>query len=439
MAETDLNNYSQLHAKLQTKSAVIGVIGMGYVGLPTMVSKARVGYSVIGFDVDETKVNRINAGKNYIGDVQDDVLKQLVNKKKVRATNDFSELRLVDVMVICVPTPIDEHKQPDLSYIQDATDEIVMNATEGSLVILESTTYPSTTEEIIVKSIEDRGFKIGEDFFVAYSPERIDPSNEVYTIENTPRIVGGHTERCTELAQLFIGGNVFPVSSTKAAEMAKVFENTFRFVNIALANELAVICDKMGLDPWEVIEAANTKPYGFMAFYPSVGIGGHCIPVDPYYLSWYSKKYNYNTQIIEVAGDINDRMNSYSIKKIMQILNLQGKTVKGSKIAILGAAYKKDIDDVRESPVFRFYESLEKLGAEIAVYDPHVENFTLEGKIIPVQKMNYDKLGEFDVVALLTDHTDFDYKKIATNANIIFDTKNGFKEVENFKGSYYKL
>ncbi|WP_235714631.1 nucleotide sugar dehydrogenase [Neobacillus dielmonensis] len=439
MAETDLNHYSKLHAKLQTKSAVIGVIGMGYVGLPNMVSKARLGYSVIGFDVDETKVNRINAGQNYISDVQDDILKQLVNQKKLRATNNFSELRLADVIVICVPTPIDEHKQPDLSYIQNATNTIVLNATEGSLIILESTTYPSTTEEIIVKSLEDRGFEIGEDLFVAYSPERIDPSNEVYTIDNTPRIVGGHTERCTELAQLFIGRNVFPVSSTKAAEMTKVYENTFRFVNIALSNELAVICDKMGLDAWEVIEAANTKPYGFMAFYPSVGIGGHCIPVDPYYLSWYSKKYNYNTQMIEIAGEINDRMNSYSIKKVMQILNLHGKTVKGSKIAILGATYKKDIDDVRESPVFRFYESLEELGADLVVYDPHVESFTLNGEIIRVENVNYDKLGEFDVVVLLTNHTDFDYDRIASNSIIIFDTKNGFKEVESFKGDYYKL
>lgn len=438
--ETTTKNYEDLMKKIKNKTATIGVIGMGYVGLPNIVSKANKGFQVIGFDVDETKVEKVNNGENYIGDVNDTELIELVAKRKIMATIDFSLLRQADVIIICVPTPIDEFKQPDLSYVKKATIQIAKYCSTNTLVILESTTYPSTTEDIIVKAMENRGYDIGENFFVAYSPERIDPSNKVYNIENTPRIVGGHTKACTELAKEFIGGNVYEVTSTKVAEMSKVFENTFRYVNIALANELAMISDKMDIDVWEVIEASKTKPYGFMAFYPTTGVGGHCIPVDPYYLSWFSKKYNYNAQMIELAGEINSRMNDFTVNKINTILNLQNKTVMNSNIAILGASYKKDIDDVRESSIFRIYDSLNKLGANITIYDPCVKSIKINDEIIYVNDVEYEKLGShFDILLLLTEHTNFDYNKIALTANTILDTKNGFKGIGEFKGNYYKL
>jgi UDP-N-acetyl-D-glucosamine dehydrogenase len=431
--------FENLSAKIKHKTAVVGIIGMGYVGLPNMVSKSKNGYQVIGFDVDANKVNMVNDGVSYIEDVRNGELSEAVMKRRLMATTDFSLLRQADVIIICVPTPIDEYKQPDLSYVKKATIQIVKYAKMGALAILESTTYPSTTEDIIVNALENKGFVIGRDFFVAYSPERIDPSNKIYNVDNTPRIVGGHTIYCTELAKDFIGGNVQIVSSTKVAEMSKVFENTFRYVNIALANELAMICNKMDMDVWEVIDASKTKPYGFMAFYPTAGVGGHCIPVDPYYLSWYAKKYNYNAQMIEMAGDINLRMNDYSIDRIVQILNLEGKTVMNSKIAILGASYKKDIGDVRESPIFRLYDSLNGMGANIDVYDNYVDSFSLNGYTIDVENVEYDKISDYDIVVLLTNHTYFDYSSIAMNANSIFDTRNSFEGVEMFKGRYYKI
>ncbi|MDY7043660.1 nucleotide sugar dehydrogenase [Virgibacillus sp. M23] len=432
--------FESLYKKIDTNTAVVGVIGMGYVGLPNIISKAKRGNSVIGFDLDESKVNMVNRGGSYISDVKSEELSNLVlDRKKIFATSDFSLLSNVDVILICVPTPIDEYKQPNLSYIKKASIDILRYAEKGALVILESTTYPSTTEDYIVKNAVARGLNVGEDFFVAYSPERIDPSNKTYNVDNTPRIVGGHTSRCTQLAEKFIGGSVLPVSSTKVAEMSKVYENTFRYVNIALANELTLICNKMGLDPWEVIEASKTKPYGFMPFYPTAGVGGHCIPVDPYYLSWYSKKFNCNAQMIELAGEINNKMSDYAVDRINGILNSEKLTLFGSKIAILGASYKKDISDVRESPIFRLYESLIRMGANITIYDPHVDSIRIKDTIVNIEDIDYNELGNYDVVVLLTAHSDFNYYKIADKSRNIFDTRDGFKEVGRFKGNYYKM
>jgi UDP-N-acetyl-D-glucosamine dehydrogenase len=432
--------YENLMRKVKSNTAVVGVIGMGYVGLPNMVSKAKKGFPVIGFDVDKSKVDSINNGVSYIDDVDsEELIKYVVSKRKIHATSDFSSLGVSDVIIICVPTPIDEYKQPDLSFIKKATIEIVKHASKGALVILESTTYPSTTEDYLVKYAEARGFNIGEDFFIAYSPERIDPSNKVFNVENTPRVVGGHTDKCTELAKEFIGGNVLGVASTKVAEMSKVYENTFRYVNIALANELALICNKIGIDPWEVIEASKTKPFGFMPFYPTTGVGGHCIPVDPYYLSWYSKKHNYNAGMIEMAGEVNSRMNDYTVDRISRILNESRKTVYGSKIAILGATYKKDISDVREPPIFRLYDSLLQLGADIDVRDPYVKSFKFNDDIVNVQNIDYNKLSRYDIVVLLTDHSQFDYEKIAWRSKAILDTRNAFKDVKTDELNYYKI
>jgi UDP-N-acetyl-D-glucosamine dehydrogenase len=431
------NYYEILNNKITNKTAIIGVIGLGYVGLPNAVSKTKQGFNVIGFDVNEERVFMANAGRSYIGDVSDSELREIVSKNKFHATTDFSKIKEVDVAIICVPTPIDEHKQPDLAYVKNSIEMISLYIKKGSLVVLESTTYPSTTEEIIVKQLEDTGFKVGEDIFVAYSPERIDPSNKIFNVDNTPRLVGGVTEKCTKLACELYGGLTVPVSSPMVAEMAKVFENTFRFVNIALVNELALICDKMGIDVWEVIESAKTKPYGFMAFYPSAGIGGHCIPVDPHYLSWQSKKFHMNTRMIEVADEVNTQMMEYLIRKMVRVLNQHGKTLKGSNVYILGAAYKKDVGDVRESAVIRLYDELKKYETNITVCDPYVKEFKTENETVMVENIDYQKIEEADVVILLTDHSNFDYEKISQHAKIIIDTKNAFKHIR--KENLFKL
>ena len=435
-------HYNLLEEKIMFKQAVVGVIGMGYVGLPNMVSKAQKGYSVIGFDLDENKVNLVNQGFSFIEDVPTQELSNLVlTKRKIMATTDFGLLNQADVIMICVPTPIDKYKQPDLSYIKKAVIQIEANIKEGTLIILESTTYPGTTEEHLVTYLENRGHTVGDNIFIAYSPERIDPSNKKFNVDNTPRIVGGHTQRCTSLATEFIGGNVMPVSSTKVAELSKVFENTFRFVNIALSNELTQICEKMDIDVWEVIDASATKPFGFMPFYPSVGIGGHCIPVDPYYLTWYSKLYNVNASLIETAGSINDRMNDFTINKITTILNKNQQALNGSKIAILGASYKKDVADVRESSIFRLIDSLKAANADITIYDPHVTTLNIDGENIPVHDLKYTNLCNYNLVVLLTDHSAFDYLKVFEYSNIILDTRNIFKSspVDLTDDKYYKL
>lgn len=431
--------FEKLQEKIQNKTASVGVIGMGYVGLPNVVAKAKEGYFVVGFDIDSEKVEQINNGKSYIDDINDEEIEDLVRKGKVLATSDYSLLSRVDIILICVPTPIDEHKQPDLSYVKQASTQITRHALSGTLVILESTTYPSTTEDIIVNMVSGKGFTIGDDFFIAYSPERIDPANKKFDVVNTPRIVGGHTDNCAELAIQFIGGLATKVSSTKVAEMTKVYENTFRYINIALANELALISDKLDIDAWEVIEAASTKPYGFMPFYPTTGVGGHCIPVDPYYLSWYAKKYDHRMELIDVAGEINDRMNDFTLDKISRILNEKNQSVNNSRIAIIGAAYKKNTSDVRESPVLRLYNALEKLGANMTVYDSYIDSFVLNGAKIDIKDINYQELNRFDLVVILTDHDNLDFKEIAKNSPAILDTKNCLGDNQRYCRLYYKL
>ncbi|HDK26750.1 MAG TPA: nucleotide sugar dehydrogenase, partial [Candidatus Atribacteria bacterium] len=362
----------KLLAKIKNKTAVLGVVGLGYVGLPLAVEKAKAGYKTIGFDMQEKKVHWVNEGRNYIGDIVDSDLREVVNKGLLHATCDFSFVKNVDAICICVPTPLDIYQQPDLSYVKKSTENIGKYLHPGMLVVLESTTYPGTTEEIVKPILEKKsGLKCGKDFFLAFSPERVDPGNLQYKIKNTPKVVGGVTSDCTEVAALLyrhiLQGKVHIVSSPKVAEMEKIYENIFRHINIALANEMAILCHKMGINFWEVIEAAKTKPYGFMPFYPGPGIGGHCIPLDPFYLTWKAREYNYHTRLIELAGEINKYMPEYVVERIVKILSKKfNKSLNGAKVLLLGVAYKKDIDDLRESPALEVIKKLEQEGAIVS-------------------------------------------------------------------------
>ena len=438
---TTLKTTSQtLIEKLQSKTATIGVVGLGYVGLPLAVEKAKAGFTVIGFDVQEEKVGMVNSGNNYIGDVIQEDLAELVITKKLRATSDYSFIKDVDAIAICVPTPLDIYKQPNMQYVESSAKAIAANVTAGTLVVLESTTYPGTTEELIKPIFEDAGFVIGEDIFLAYSPERVDPGNKEFNTKNTPKVVGGVTEQCTQVAatmyRAVLDGDVHEVSSPAVAEMEKLLENTFRNINIALANEMAILCHKMGIDVWEVIDAAATKPYGFMPFYPGPGLGGHCIPIDPWYLTWKAREYNYHTKLIETAGEINDSMPDFVVQRCSEILNEQEKALRGSKILVLGVAYKKDIDDYRESPVLPILERLTKVGAEWSTIDPYVPEFKLNGKKIETVELTKEKLKEADLVVIATNHSGFDYGMIRKYANLILDTRN----VAELKGNgYFKI
>ncbi|HOV70439.1 MAG TPA: nucleotide sugar dehydrogenase, partial [Clostridia bacterium] len=354
----------QLLEKIKNKTAVVGVLGLGYVGLPLAVEKAKAGYKTIGFDIQAKKVKMVNKGVNYIGDIIDDDLATVVSSGKLSAYSDFSKIKDLDCIAICVPTPLDDFQQPDISYVKKSTEEIAKHLHKGMLVTLESTTYPGTTEELVKPILEGSGLVCGEDFFLAFSPERVDPGNAYYKTYNTPKVVGGVTQDCTEVAAALykniIQSDVFEVSSPKVAEMEKILENTYRNINIGLANEMAIICDKMNINVWEVIEAAKTKPYGFQAFYPGPGLGGHCIPLDPYYLTWKARQYDYHTRLIETAGEINNYMPQYVVERAANILNRFGKSLKGSKILMLGIAYKQDIDDYRESPAIKIMKILKE-------------------------------------------------------------------------------
>jgi UDP-N-acetyl-D-glucosamine dehydrogenase len=433
----------KLIEKLKNKTAVIGVVGLGYVGLPLAVEKAKAGYNVIGFDVQVSKVEEVNQGINYIGDVVDEELNELVTNKKLKATTDYSFIKEVDAVAICVPTPLDIYKQPNTSYVESSAAEISLYLHEGMLVVLESTTYPGTTEELLKPILEERGLKCGEDFFLAYSPERVDPGNKQFKTKNTPKVVGGVTENCTKVAATMyrnvLESDIHEVSSPAVAEMEKILENTFRNINIGLANEMAVLCNKMGIDVWEVIDAAATKPYGFMPFYPGPGLGGHCIPIDPWYLTWKAREYNYHTKLIETAGEINNEMPNYVVSRIMEILNKEGKALNGSNILVLGIAYKRDIDDYRESPVLPILENLEDAGANCTVVDPYVKEFKYKNGIeIPVKNLTVGMLESADLVLIATDHSDFDYQSILLNSKAIFDTRNSFKDKVKNK-NYFKL
>ncbi|WP_270180129.1 nucleotide sugar dehydrogenase [Alkalihalobacillus sp. CinArs1] len=443
MVDIQLNtNAKELLAKIENKTATIGVVGLGYVGLPLAVEKAKAGYNVIGFDVQEKRVGLVNDGINYIGDVVDEELAEYVEKKQLVATTDYSRITDVDAVAICVPTPLDVYKQPDTSYVESSAKEIAKYLHDGMLIVLESTTYPGTTQEILKPILEATGKVCGEDLFIAYSPERVDPGNKIYNTKNTPKVVGGITPSCTTVASAMyrnvLEGDVHEVSSPAVAEMEKILENTFRNINIALANEMAILCNKMNIDVWEVIDAAATKPYGFMPFYPGPGLGGHCIPIDPFYLTWKAREYDYHTRLIEIAGEINTSMPDFVIDRCMQILNKDKKALNGARVVVLGVAYKKDIEDVRESPVLPILEQLEEAGADWIVADPHVESFKVAERVNETVALTEELVENADLVLLATDHSDFDYQMIAERSPVIFDTRNAFKNVEK-PAKYYKL
>lgn len=424
-----------LLSKILNKSAVIGVVGLGYVGLPLALEKAKAGFRVIGFDIQADKVEKVNQGINYIGDIIDSEFADIVSQGLLKATSDFSFVRDVDCIAICVPTPLDKYYQPDISYVVNSTRDIAKYLDKEMLIILESTTYPGTTEEILKPILEEGGLQCGKDFFLAFSPERVDPGNKLYGTKNTPKVVGGVGETSTKLAAALyrsvLEGEIHEVSSPAVAEMEKILENTFRNINIALANEMAILCNKMGINVWEVIDAAKSKPYGYMAFYPGPGLGGHCIPVDPFYLTWKAREYDYHTRLIETAGEINIYMPQFVTERSMKILNRFRKTMNGAKILLLGVAYKQDIDDLRESPALKVIEHLEKEGAEISYYDPYIPHFNHHGNGYQSIELNQDKLRNADLVILTTMHTQFDYENIARDASYIFDTKNAFKLIKN--------
>ncbi|NMM61124.1 nucleotide sugar dehydrogenase [Clostridium sp. P21] len=432
----------ELILRLKNKTAKLGVVGLGYVGLPLAVEKAKAGYNVIGFDVQDKKVEMVNKGENYIGDIVDTDLERLVKEGKLKATTDFSFVESVDAVSIAVPTPLDLYKQPDLSYVVSSAKSVAKYLHRGMLIVLESTTYPGTTEEVLKPILEESGLKCGKDFFLAFSPERVDPGNKQFKTKNTPKVVGGCTTECTEVAATLyrsvLEGEVFTVSSPAVAEMEKILENTFRNINIGLANEMAILCNRMKIDIWEVIEAAKTKPYGFMPFYPGPGLGGHCIPLDPFYLSWKAKEFDFHTKLIEASGDINDSMPAFVVDNAMKLLNTQKKAMNGANVLLLGVAYKNDIDDMRESPALKVIEHLEKNGANVIINDPYIPKFKHNGKeYVSVEWEEAIKTA--DIVIITTNHSCYDYETIVEKANLLYDTRNATKDVKNNREKIHKL
>ena len=424
-----MNKKEILIQKFTRREAVVGIIGMGYVGLPAAVAFAEEGFSVIGIDVDATKVAALNRGESYVEDVASTSLKPLVDRGKLRASTDYADLVAADAISICVPTPLRKTKDPDVSYIISAADSIVAacGGGLGKLVVLESTTYPGTTDELILPRLKQNGDVVGEDFFLAFSPERIDPGRTDYTFRTTPKVIGGTTPACVEVALALYGAVVeqpVPVSSTAAAEMVKLLENTFRAVNIGLVNEVAIMCDRLGLNVWEVVEAAATKPYGFMKFTPGPGLGGHCIPIDPHYLSWKLKTVNYTARFIELASEVNSTMPAYVVGKIGDALNAERKAINGSRILVLGVAYKPNVGDVRESPALDVIHLLEERGAVVAFCDPFVADLSHEGFDLQSVELTQAALVEADCVVIVTNHADFDYQCIADYAPVVVDTRN---------------
>jgi UDP-N-acetyl-D-glucosamine dehydrogenase len=413
--------------RLTRREAKVGVVGLGYVGLPLAVEFAEAGFDVIGLDVDPAKVERINRGESYIPDIPGEQVKRLIERGKLCATTEYADLRQVDTISICVPTPLRKTKDPDMSFVIEAVDRITEICREGMLVVLESTTYPGTTEELIVPRLFTKGFKAGETVFIAFSPERIDPGNQKFGVRNTPKVVGGVTSACTEAAVALYTtavDQVVAVSSPTAAEMVKLLENTFRAVNIGLVNELALMCDKLGVDAWEVINAAKTKPFGFMPFYPGPGLGGHCIPIDPLYLSWKLKTLNYTARFIELASEVNAAMPMYVVDKIATALNDERKPIRGSRILILGVAYKRDVNDVRESPALDILQLLQQKGAAVLYHDPYVPKVRLDNKDYVESEPYSDGLMESaDCVVIVTDHSLFDYQRILNHSKLVVDTR----------------
>jgi UDP-N-acetyl-D-glucosamine dehydrogenase len=428
---------SGLLAKIEKFEIKVGVIGLGYVGLPLAVEKAKAGFTTTGFDVQQKKVDMVNQGINYIGDVVQEDLAALVKSGKLRATSDFSFVGECDFIAICVPTPLDEHQQPDISYVRDSVIEISKYLKRESIVVLESTTYPGTTEELVKPLLEKgSGLVCGKDFYLGFSPERVDPGNLIYKTRNTPKVVGGIGKDATEVIaavyRAVLSSDVYEVSSPAIAEMEKILENTYRNVNIGLVNELAKLCHEMGISIWEVIDAAKTKPYGFQAFYPGPGLGGHCIPLDPYYLSWKAREYGFHTSMIESSMMINDCMPEYTVERASKILNRFRKALNGSKVLVLGVAYKQDIDDYRESPALKVIEILERQGAEVTYYDPWVAEYRYKGRTVQgLRELTQETLEDSDLVMVTAAHSNVDYGFVQQHAKAIFDTKNVMKATQN--------
>lgn len=423
--------------KIEERKIKVGVVGLGYVGLPLAVEKAKAGFVTVGFDVQTAKVDMVNAGKNYIGDVVDSDLESLVKEGMLSATSDFSFIKDVDFVAICVPTPLDEHQQPDISYVKSSTEAVSKYLKKNTMVVLESTTYPGTTEELIKPILEEgSGLKCGEDFYLGFSPERVDPGNLIYKTKNTPKVVGAIGKDATEvIAAMYravLDGDVHEVSSPAIAEMEKILENTYRNVNIGLVNELAILCNRMGINFWEVVDAAKTKPYGFQAFYPGPGLGGHCIPLDPYYLSWKAREYGFHTSMIESSMMVNDRMPEYCVERAGKILNRFKKALNGAKVLVLGVAYKQDIDDYRESPAIRVIEVLEREGADVEFYDPWIAEYKESGQVkAGLREITSDSVKGYDLVMITTAHSNVDYDMVQKNAKAIFDTKNVMKNIKS--------
>jgi UDP-N-acetyl-D-glucosamine dehydrogenase len=436
------NPKDQLLKKIEAREAHLGVVGLGYVGLPLALEMVKAGFRVTGIDADATKVGMASKGRSYIRDVPDAALKAARDSGRFTVTTDYSAVKAVDAVSICVPTPLGKTKDPDISYIISAAEAISTHARRGLLVVLESTTYPGTTTEIILPRLMHKGQRVGEDFFLAFSPERVDPGNAHYQVHNTPKIVGGVTPDCTDLAvklyEQFIL-RVVPVSSTETAEMVKLLENTFRSVNIGLVNEVAIMCDKLELDVWEVIDAAATKPFGFMPFYPGPGLGGHCIPIDPLYLSWKLKTLNYNARFIEMAADINSKMPQFVVTKLQDRLNDHSKCLKGSGVLVLGVAYKRDVNDVRESPALDIIRLLQEKGARVEYSDPHVPRINLHGVALESVPLTDGRSSNADAVLILTDHSAFDYPRVVELAQLVLDTRNATRGVRAGREKIVKL
>jgi UDP-N-acetyl-D-glucosamine dehydrogenase len=420
--------------KIKSKQAILGVIGLGYVGLPLAVEKAKAGYHTIGFDVQKEKVDKVNKGINYIGDVVNEDLAKIVKSGFLVATSDFAKVASADAICICVPTPLDQYQQPDISYVKSAAESILPYMHKDMIIILESTTYPGTTRELILPILEKSGLKCGQDFYLAFSPERVDPGNLIYKTKNTPKVVGGISSACTDIAatlyENILQAPIHRVSSPEIAEMEKILENTYRNINIGLINELAILCNRMNINIWEVIDAAKSKPYGFQAFYPGPGLGGHCIPLDPYYLAWKAREFGFHTSMIESSMMINDRMPEYTVERASKILNRFEKSLKGSKVLILGVAYKQDIEDYRESPAIRVIDILENNGAKVSYFDPYVFEYIEKGHTHQGHKLLTEEiLKKADLVIVTTGHTNVDYLMVQKYAHFVFDTKNAMKHI----------
>lgn len=430
------NAQQSLIEKIRSRTAIVGVVGLGYVGLPFAVEKAKVGFKVVGIEQNPRRAEQVNRGENYIGDVRDEDLRDLVRQGLIEAVTDFFRVPEMDVIVICVPTPLTKNLTPDLQYVESVTREIARYLRPGQLVSLESTTYPGTTEEVMLPILESSGLKLNQDFFLAHSPERVDPGNARYTTKNTNKVVGAVGQESLEVALAFYSQTIeklIPVSSARAAEMVKVFENTFRAVNIALVNELTLLCDRMGLNVWEVLDAAFTKPFGIMPFYPGPGVGGHCIPLDPHYLEWKAREYNFQTHFIALAGETNRKMPEFTVEKAIRVLNRQGKPVRGAKVLLLGMAYKANLDDYRESPAVEVYRLLKNAGAEVLFHDTWTPEIDEHGVRASSVELTDELLGSVDLVIITTNHSNVDYQRVVELAPTVLDTRYATRGIKSEK------